>query len=83
LTRDAFVLRWDGVAEGSFYTIEVVTTDLRPVDRAEDLSGAEYRVPDEKLAAFESGTELLWRIDVATPDGGRYESPAFRVVLAD
>jgi hypothetical protein len=83
LPRDAFVLRWDGATAGSYYTIEVVTADLRPVDRAEDLRDAEYRVADEKLALFEAGTEMLWRIDVATPDGERYESPAFRVVLRD
>jgi len=78
MPRDAFVLRWSGMPEGSRYVVEVATEDLTVIHRATELDRPEYVVPAAALIGVPSGATVLWRIEAVVPGGGRVESPVFR-----
>jgi hypothetical protein len=80
LPRDEPVLRWRG-PEGASYRLVVTDERLRLLAREERVTGSEYRLPDEVLAAVPPGGVILWQLEATLPDGSRLPSQTFRVKL--
>jgi hypothetical protein len=81
LPRDAFELRWTAADPGSRYDLTLFTADLVPVYVAPELTTASHRVPPPALRGQAAGAVLYWSLDVRTPDGRRFTSQTFRVVV--
>ena len=62
LPRDRFVLEWTGGPVDARYQVEVMTEDLRLIDRVSGLEAPQYQVPAEKLRDVASGDTLLWQV---------------------
>jgi hypothetical protein len=77
LPRDDFRLRWSAGPEGSRYDLRVTTESLEVVADAAGLAETSYVVPPSALSAVPSGGRVLWRVEVAPPDGGRTASRTF------
>ncbi len=75
-----FVLRWQG-PEGARYELSVSREEGTTVAQAWELEAAEYRVPEEDLAAVPSGARLLWWVEARLAVGGTSRSETFTVRL--
>jgi hypothetical protein len=80
LARANAVLRWTPV-EGARYHVRVLTAALEPLDEADGLTTAEYRVRPESLATLPSGATLLWQVEARIPGRGTVASPTFSTQL--
>lgn len=79
LPRENFVLEWFPGPEGARYDLLVTTEDLAVVLERGFLAEPSFRIPKSDLTTFPSGTQLLWRVEMALPDGRHVGSSAFRV----
>jgi hypothetical protein len=77
LPRGDFRLRWSAGPDGSRYDLRVTTESLEVLWDASGLEQTSYVVPPSALAPVPSGGRVLWRIEVARPDGGRDASRTF------
>jgi hypothetical protein len=81
LPRDEFVLRWTPGPQGSSYVVRLSTADLQPLLTREGLSRSQLVVPSSVLAPLADGAQLLWQVDIRTPDGRLASSQTFVVTL--
>ena len=80
LTRANPVLRWTPI-EGARYRVRVLTATLEPLDEADGLTTAEYRMRSESVATLPSGATLLWQVEARIPGRGTIGSPTFSTQL--
>jgi hypothetical protein len=81
LPREAFVLRWDAVEEGTRYAVRVTDRRLEPLFEAGALTGASVEVPADALAGLEPDAVVLWQVEAVLPDGRRLVSETFTARL--
>lgn len=81
LPRDAFLLRWGGVPEGSRFDLRITTADLDPILVASGLERAELEVPAQRLESVEPGDGVMWRVTARLPDGRTAESVTFTTLV--
>lgn len=77
LPREDCHLRWSPGPAGSRYDLTVTTEELEVVAAVERLEAPEFRVPEAPLSVLAPGAKILWRVEVAFPDGRRAASETF------
>jgi hypothetical protein len=77
LPRDAFVLRWSAMPEGSLYDVVVTDERMRTLDETTGLTRNEYLVPPPALERQASGDRVFWQVTARLPDGRKIESTTF------
>lgn len=77
LPREDFRLRWSAGPEGSLYDLRATTESLEVLADAVGLTETSYVVPPSALSVVPSGGRVLWRVEVARPDGGRTATRTF------
>ncbi len=80
LPRSEPVLRWQG-PEGARYYLSVSSEEGTTVAQVWELEAAEYRLPEEDLAAVPSGARLLWWVEARLASGETSRSETFTVRL--
>jgi hypothetical protein len=76
LPRANPVLKWTAI-EGARYRVRVLTTDLDPIEEAEDVTDARFTLSEEVVARLPAGTRVLWQVEARLPDGTTVVSPTF------
>jgi hypothetical protein len=80
-SRAACRVSWTDAGAGARYTIRITTGRLEPVAYASGLREPAYVVPAAQLQKVASGSELLWQVEAALPDGQRLSSATFPLVV--
>lgn len=77
LPRRDFRLRWSSGPDGSRYDVRVTTESLQVLAGGQRLAEPSFLVPENALAPLPKDSRILWRVEVALPDGERVASPTF------
>lgn len=77
LPRERFLLRWSAGPEGARYSVQVTAETLEVIASAHDLSATEYLVPATTLGSLPDGAQLLWQVEMTSPDGRKTTSDTF------
>lgn len=79
LPREEFVLRWSAPPDATHFDVRVETPEGEVVDSAAALTVPRFRISEDKLRPFRSGTTLTWSLMFYLQDGRRAEATGLRV----
>jgi hypothetical protein len=82
LPRDEFRLRWSAGPPDATYTLRLTDATLDSIVVEHGLIATEFVVPIAALDRVESGSRLLWQVEMHLPGGVRQPSGTYVAVVA-
>jgi hypothetical protein len=81
LPRDEFRLRWSAGPPDATYTLRLTDATLKSIIVEHGLTATEFVVPAATLDRVESGSRLLWQVEMRLPGGVRRPSGTYVAVV--